>query len=270
MKRIVFYITLIGILFPAIAHAGPWAQPEGGAYGKVSAGLTTGSGVFQNDGGIADSPSFTLLSADVYTELGITDSLTGVFQGSVFGFSSYDEESTAFSGPFILGARYGLIKGEVPFALELKVGADTGVGSDDIAINEPFRFTPVRVGGVLAELHASTGWASNGFWVTGNAGGRVYSNGQPLDLIAGLDLGYSFSNLELSLYFPFQWSLEKADIPNVAGSEETRYLGVGIGVGYWFNENIGISASAAGVAFAYANLAAPALSLGVQFKGDLF
>lgn len=275
MKRILWAIvgfTLV-MSFSSVASA-QWSMGEGNTYGKVWARATVGKKGFDLEGETFDTESFTLLSARLYGEYGLTDRITLVGYAEPFGFASYGDDSEnlsskAFIGPVEVGSRYGILDGPLKLAAELRLGATSEMGEENLAPEgEAFVFVPA-IGTANATGELQLGYGFSSFWVMARAGFTYFTNSDAIDpaLTGRFQFGWNSSfGLGLALNTMYYQPTGEVDFTNVAGVGNTSYLGWGLGVSYWFIENLGVSASFEGVVFAKSNAATPAITLGFEAR----
>lgn len=260
---------------PFTARAGGWTQPAGAHYAKVWGRALLGDRAFFPDGEVRDlDGSFSDFVVQAYGEYGLTDRVTLVANLAPIGRAEFDGNSTAYVGPFEVGARYGLLRdglwpGGPRIAFEARAGGTGLVGDEVLARGEieghAFEYQPV------VSTWRATGELQLGVplpfgWLAANAGGRFYGS-DVLDpvVIGSLQLGFGGGTFVPDIHVNLAEPLGDPD-DNVAGSGQTRYLGVGVGLTWWLGERWGFNGGLEGVAYAETNLAAPTLTIGFEHR----
>jgi hypothetical protein len=138
-------ITLVLVAMCHLVHAGgPWPQPKGQAYIKLSEWWT----VFDKhytDNGMRD-PNLTtgIFNTTIYAEYGVTDRFTAVLNAPIFSRSFMNNQRSGTTeeiiingeainsiGDIDIGLKYGLTRpgANIPVAVSLTLGLPTGVSS---------------------------------------------------------------------------------------------------------------------------------------------
>jgi len=261
-------LFLCTALAPSTATAGGWTQPSGGFYAKVWDRSLIGSKAYLASGEALEVDSFQDHALNLYGEYGLLDQLTLVGFTTPVGWATYGEESTSYVGPSFVGARWGLLQGAVPLAIEAHYGFAPSVGERDLAPLDPTLAYIPTVATQRVDGELQVGYGLPGGWATASVGARYFTaDGLDPVLTANAQLGYSSSfgivaELHAGLARPFG----DVEVTNVAGAGQTDYLGLGVGVSYWFNDHVGVSAGVDGVVYARSNAATPALTLGIEVK----
>jgi hypothetical protein len=135
--KAVFAATALAslVLWSSLAHAGAWAQEDGGLYMQLSMGAESATQQYKESGETFqllsedDEGSFRSLSSFLYAEFGLLPSFT-VVAASAYRFVELDStqvRSTVHGfGDFQFGARYQIL--EKPLVLSAFVGAKFPTG----------------------------------------------------------------------------------------------------------------------------------------------
>lgn len=141
-----FTATLLILLYNhGVAHAGAWAQPDGGGYVEATGHIQRASEVYGADGSIVDIPTLTEYSFAFYGELGITDMLTAMVSFPFFRRLTLNRQVSASSGFLLdngssntwvadadLGVRVQFLSfGAAVLSAELHVGLPIGDSTHD-------------------------------------------------------------------------------------------------------------------------------------------
>lgn len=132
-------IALATSLYATPAQAGAWAQPDKGAYLKLSYGFSAGSDQYKDRGDV-----FPLLSEDIdgsyqgmglyaYAEFGLLPRLT-IFGATAFQQlvleSDFQKATTSGFGDLMLGARYQFFDEPAVFSFSMAAKIPTGYSPD--------------------------------------------------------------------------------------------------------------------------------------------
>ncbi len=273
MKPTLAALLTLAVLGSAhTAYAGAWTQAEGKAYVKAWTRSLRGSNGYFKDRKARDlGITYQDLSLNLYGELGLTDTWTLVGNVQPIGYAAIEDENALFSGPWRVGARRGLLFGDLKLAVEAHAGYAPPFGdkiiASGIAEAQTWDYQPT-VSGAQADAELQLGYGLPWGWIAANAGARWYSAQSVDPVIYGnlqlgvqLGAGFVFDTL-LFLHEP----LGEVTRSSIAGTGQTRYLGIGLGLSYWLTPNWGLNLGASGVAYAYSNAAAAPLTFGVEYK----
>jgi hypothetical protein len=260
-----------GLVVPSTARAA-WTQPVGATYLKLWDHVLAGSRVFGLDGQILDlGQSYQDHALRLYLEHGVAERLTVVARATPLGLASSGEETTAYAGLLGLGARIGLVTGQVPVALELGYGYAPPLGATAVAAgalgDQAYRYQPAlerHVGTV--ELQVGTSWRA--LWAVARVG-TTFVHGDGLDpaLDAGLRLGFSTGfglsgDGGVSVHEPFR----DPTLIDVTGIGNTRYVGIDLGIGYALTDQVGLRVELGLAPYAESNAATPSLGVGLELR----
>ena len=275
------------LVTPRTADAAGWTQKQDAYYLKAGARLLTGNLAFNRAGEMVDTPDMTDISAQVYGEYGLTDNITLSLNATPFGRASATR-STSYVGPVTVGARHALYRSKTwNLAGQLAYGYVSGIGEEDIFEGgfasgpEPdaetggpakptTRYLPtVETHRFDAELQAGRGFG-RGNWVSFTLGSRFFAGGDldPAVYASGQIGGKFWDHWVANFHAGLYETLGDIDQDNVAGTGETRYVGVGIGVTYWLTKHWGVGVGADGALTFDNNFAAPPVFVSVEHTGN--
>lgn len=268
--------ALLGVLLVAgEARAGGWTQAEGAWYVKAWGRLLSGGRGFVGDGANeALGRDFTDQAFNLYGEYGLLPDTTLVVQATPFGRAAVGDASTLYIGPLGLGARQRLYAGAVQLAVEGRYFYQPDVGEEvlarGVAGGDAWVYVPtVETHRFDAEVQLGAGLPA-GLWLSAAAGLRAHTRDALDPAVIGLaQLGWSSSfGLVAELHGTLYEPLGDVEPPfNVAGTGQTRYVGLGLGLSYWFHPSWAVSLGADSAPFAVANAAAAPLTLGIEHRG---
>jgi hypothetical protein len=270
-------LVLLVSLSPALAFAGGWTQPEGNAYAKLWYRGLFGSNAFGADGETFELPdSFTDQAVNLYAEVGLHDHLTLVVHSNPFGMASIGDGSTTYVGRTAVGLRGGLAMGKTRLAIEGQYAFAPDIGEEAIAsgvadTGEAFTYIPaVKTQSISGELQI--GHPLSFGWLVAHAGWRGFTRSSIDPVITGFaQLGWNINqSWVLDAHVNLNEPLGDVEVTNVAGVGQTAYLGVGFGLSWWFSEAFALNTGFEGVAYARSNAATPTLTLGVEYRGQLW
>ncbi len=141
MKNIIS-IILISTIFSSVSFAGgPWPQPKGKGYFKLSEWWTVFDQHFTDQGLIDPNVTTGIFNTSLYAEFGITNRLTAQFNGALLSRNYMNNlrsnttkdiivagEAINSLGDIDLGLKYGLTKpgARIPISLSVILGLPTG------------------------------------------------------------------------------------------------------------------------------------------------
>ena len=285
MKNIIITIILVAVCTLGYA-GGPWPQPKGQAYIKLSEWWTVFDEHF-TDNGMRD-PNLTsgIFNTTIYAEYGVTDRFTAIINAPIFSRSFMNNQRSGTTNEIIVNGeainsigdidialKYGITSpgANIPVAISLTLGLPTGVSS----------------GGELGNLQTGDGEFNQ--YLKADAGksfsiGRAQSyvslyagvnnRGQDFseEFRTGGELGVGFANSKL-------WLTGKLDIlRSFKNSDRTQsinstsifannaeFVSYGFEANYYVTRRAGISAGFASVISGSIIAAAPSYSVGVFY-----
>jgi len=280
MKRLTTVALVLAALgaLPSPASAGGWVQKEGGFYGKLTSRLLLGNAAYGAGGESVPVPSYFDTQLNLYLEVGVHERVTVVGLLTPYGRARSDGESAHYLGPFVAGARVGLLtEGPTRVAVEAHYGyAPPALGTDRL-VDDLFMADDGSAQRVVYRPAVEThrvelqGQVGRGFsiretpaWVTGMLGVRL-NTGFEHALTGYGQVGvqpwrFRF-DFHVSLYEPFFQTVELA---NTAGVGNTRYLGAGFGIAFALTDNVGLTLDADGVFYAQSNARTPSFAFGIE------
>lgn len=276
-------LTILPILLTA---GGPWPQPKGKGYFKISEWWTVFDQHFTDSGQLDPNVTTGIFNTFFYGEYGITDRFTIQTNAALFSRNYMNNlrsgttqevlvagEALNSFGDIDLGFKYGITKpgAKIPVAVSLTFGLPTGQAS----------------GGSQGNLQTGDGEfnqilqidAGSGFKIGGlNAYASVYtgfnnrSNGFSEEIRYGAEFGVNIvaKRLWLSGRLIAVESLKNgatsASITSTSiFANNTEFTSIGIEANLYLTEKIGISLGAAGAVRGEIIAAAPAYSVGVFY-----
>lgn len=263
------------------ARAGGWTQEPGRFYLKLwDRSLIRGSNAYVGDtlGHSESVPEYSDHQLNLYGEVGVHERVTIVGAFTPFGYAKIGGESASYVGPLTVGARFGLLRGSTPLAVEVHYGYAPPVGDDPLydvmqtgtdGIDRRIVYAPT-VENHRFELQLQMGHGfrirETGAWFTASLGARANTDYRSA-LTAFAQVGvqpwrFTF-DLHVGVYEPFGGEIV---LTNVSGAGNTRYLGVGIGIAFAITDHIGLTFGAEGVLYASSNAATPAYLFGIEAK----
>ncbi len=256
------------LLLPNLAHAGgPWPQPRGDAYLKLSGWWLRYDEHYTSSGGTDPNVTTGNYNAFLYAEYGLTDRLTGVVNGAVFARTVQNDIASGTSrelitpggalngvGDIDVALKYGLTEpgSNVPVAATLLFGLPTGNsagGADgrlqlgDGEFNQMLR---LDAGRGIRFGESTTGYVSGygGF----NNRTRGFSDEVRLGLEAGA--GLLEERLWLIARVDAVESLKNGE-PSALTSRtgifanNTEFVSIGLEANVYLNDRLGLSVGAA-------------------------
>ncbi|MEL6182281.1 MAG: hypothetical protein AAFS10_25215 [Myxococcota bacterium] len=274
--------ALLLLASPSGAYAGGWTQPEGGFYLKAWSRFIAGEDGFLDNGETsALEGSYSDISLNLYGEYGLAEGWTLVGFTTPLGFASGHhpegvdlDDSSAYIGNSWVGVRRALIgEGRLRLAVEAHYGYAPAVGDEAVASGisdegRPYVYTPtVEAQRLDGELQVGYSLPSN-MWLVAHGGYRHLFSDVDLDpVVYGFgQYGWSGESLVLDVHANLVEPLGDVTVTNVAGTGQTRYLGIGVGASYWLTPHFGANIGAEGAAYAESNAATLSLAVGVELR----
>lgn len=144
IKRLVFTAVVLSMNITILNAGGPWPQPKGKAYAKLSEWWIVFNQHYTNTGKTDPNVTTGVYNTVLYVEYGLTDRITAIVNAPIFSRNLMNNlvsrttneilvegEAINSIGDIELGGKYGLTKpgARVPVALSLILGLPTGVSS---------------------------------------------------------------------------------------------------------------------------------------------
>jgi len=286
MKNTLLTVALSITVFGSLLAGGPWPQPKGNGYFKLSEWWTIFDQHYTDTGLIDPNVTTGVFNTSIYAEYGFTDRFTGILNAPILSrnymnnLRSGTTNEIIVSGDAIntigdidLGVKYGLTKpgASIPVALSLTLGLPTGNPAGGIEKNlqtgdgEFNQLLQIDAGGgfKLGKLPAYSS-AYLGF----NNRTNEYSE----EIRLGLEFGLASPNEKL-------WITSKLNIveslKNGATAQSTtstslfanntEFTSIAIEAAYYIKGGVGISAGAAGAIKGEIIAAAPSYTIGVFY-----
>jgi len=284
MKNI-FNIIILSVFVICSTYAGgPWPQPKGKGYFKLSEWWTVFSEHYTDTG--AKDPNLTtgVFNTAIYAEYGLTDRLTTVVNVPFLSRNYMNNLRSATTNEIIvngeaintigdidLGLKFGLTKGRIPIALTLTLGiptGETGAGSLNALQTGDGEFNQ------MLQLDAGGGFnlGKLSAYLSGFVGVNNRTNGYSEELRLGLELGVGIFNqrLWLSGRLNIVESFKNGDTAETVTStslfaNNSEFTTLGIEGNLYVTKNIGISAGVAGALRGEIIAAAPSYTVGIFY-----
>ena len=284
MKNIINIIVLSAFVLSSAFAGGPWPQPKGKGYFKLSEWWTIFSEHY-TDTGVKD-PNLTtgVFNTAIYAEYGLTDRLTTVvnvpflsrnYMNNLRSSTTNDiivqGESINTVGDIDLGLKFGLTKGRIPIALTLTLGiptGETGGGSLNALQTGDGEFNQ------MLQLDAGGGFnvGKLSAYLSGFVGINNRTNGYSEELRLGLEAGLGLfdQRLWLSGRLNIVESFKNGETAETITStslfaNNSEFTTLGIEANLYVTKNIGLSAGVAGALRGEIIAAAPSYSVGVFY-----
>lgn len=284
MKNIINIIILLVFVISSTYAGGPWPQPKGKGYFKLSEWWTVFSEHY-TDTGLKD-PNLTtgVFNTSIYAEYGLSDRLTTVVNVPFLSRNYMNNLRSATTNEIIiageainalgdvdLGLKFGLTRGKIPIALTLTVGiptGETGGGSLNALQTGDGEFNQ------MLQLDAGGGFNLGKLsgYLSGYVGVNNRTNGYSEELRFGLEAGLGLFNqrLWLSGRLNVVESFKNGDTAETVTStslfaNNSEFTSLGIEANLYVTKNIGISAGVAGALKGEVIAAAPSYTVGVFY-----
>lgn len=284
MKNIFNIIVLSVFVISSTFAGGPWPQPKGKGYFKLSEWWTVFSEHY-TDTGLKD-PNLTtgVFNTSIYAEYGLTNRLTTVINVPFLSrnymnnlrSATTDEilingEAINTFGDIDLGLKFGLTKGKIPIALTLTLGVPTGetgggsLNALQTGDGEFNQMLQIDAGGGfnLGELSA---------YLSGFVGVNNRTNGYSEELRFGLEAGLGLfeQKLWLSGRLNIVESFKNGDTAETITStslfaNNSEFTSIGLEANLYVTKNIGVSAGVAGAVRGEIIAAAPSYTVGIFY-----
>ncbi len=284
MKNIFNIIVLSVFVISSTYAGGPWPQPKGKGYFKLSEWWTVFSEHY-TDTGLKD-PNLTtgVFNTSIYAEYGLTNRLTTVINVPFLSrnymnnlrSATTDEilingEAINTLGDIDLGLKFGLTKGKIPIALTLTLGVptgETGGGSLNALQTGDGEFNQ------MLQIDAGGGFnlGKSSAYLSGYVGVNNRTNGYSEELRFGLEAGLGLfeQKLWLSGRFNVVESFKNGDTAETITStslfaNNSEFTSIGLEANLYVTKNIGVSAGVAGAVRGEIIAAAPSYTVGIFY-----
>ncbi|MDF1865055.1 MAG: hypothetical protein P1U70_09485 [Saprospiraceae bacterium] len=285
MKKLILFIFIFTISNTIFA-GGPWPQPKGKGYFKLSEWWVVFDQHFTDAGKIDPNVTTGIFNTTLYAEYGFTDRLTGILNAPFFSRNYMNNlvsnttkdvlvegEAINSIGDFDLGLKFGLTQpgARIPISASLILGLPTGKDT----------------GGTLNNLQTGDGEfnqilqvdAGLGFnvgklpaYASGYVGINNRSNGFSEEFRFGVEAGVNLLDKKLWLIGRLNAveSFKNGDTAETTTStsifaNNTEFTGIAVEAAYYITKKWGVSASVAGAVRGEIIAAAPSYSVGVFY-----
>lgn len=286
MKKLIIFLCAITYL-STLSAGGPWPQPKGKGYFKLSEWWIVFDQHYTDAGKIDPNVTTGIFNTFFYGEYGFTDRFTGIVNAPLFSRNYMNNlvsrttndvlvpgEAVNSLGDIDLGFKYGLTKpgNSIPISVTLFLGLPTGkevagtqrnLQTGDGEFNQILQFD-VGTGFKLGEK--LNGYASS------YVGFNNRSNGFSEEFRYGLEAGLGLFDQKLWLIGRLNAveSFKNGDDAGTVTStsifaNNTEFTGLAFEAAYYLTKRIGISASVAGAFKGEIIAAAPSYSVGVFY-----
>ncbi len=289
MKKNILIIILLAVSYNFVYAGGPWPKKKGKYYIKLSEWWVKFDKHY-TDTGLTD-PNVTtgIYNTYLYAEYGITDRLSGIFNGSIFSRNLTNNirsittneilipgEALNSIGDIDLGIKYGLTKpgAKVPLSLSLYLGLPTGqVGKG--------QFGTLQTGDgefnqmLQLDLGKSINLEKADLYFTGYVGFNNRTKGFSEEFRYGLEAGVGLFNKKLWLNSKLQ-AIESFKNGETAATTQnttifannTEFISISVEGNYFITKNFGVSASYISAFRGEIIAAAPSYNVGIFYNID--
>ncbi len=286
MKNIILFLFLVFIT-NNLQAGGPWPQPKGKGYFKLSEWWIVFDQHYTDAGKIDPNITTGIFNTTFYAEYGFTDRLTGILNAPLFSRNYMNNVVSATTndiltpgeavnsiGDFDVGLKYGLTAqgAKIPLSLSLILGLPTGKESagslknlqtGDGEFNQIFQ-VDAGIGFKLGQKLP--------VYASGYVGFNNRSQGFSEEFRFGLELGAGLFDKKLWLIGRLNAveSFKNGDTAETTTStsifaNNTEFTGIAIEAAYYISPKWGVSASVAGAFRGEIIAAAPSYSVGVFY-----
>ena len=284
MKNLINIILLSTFLVSTLNAGGPWPQPKGKGYFKLSEWWTVFSEHY-TDSGLKD-PNLTtgVFNTSIYAEYGLTNRLTTIVNAPLLSRNYMNNLRSATTSEVIipgeaintlgdidLGLKFGLTRGKIPVSLTLTLGLPTGTtggGSLNALQTGDGEFNQ------MLQLDAGGGFNLGNIsaYASAYVGVNNRTNGYSEELRSGIEVGLGLfeQKLWISTRLNIVESFKNGDTAETVTStslfaNNSEFTSLGIEASLYVTKNIGISAGVAGALRGEIIAAAPSYSVGIFY-----
>lgn len=266
MKHIPILIAFILVSQTAFA-GGPWSQPKGGLYLKLSEWWTIFDEHFTDQGRIDPNQTNGIFNTTIYAEYGLTDRITAIVNAPILSRNIVNNIRSATTQELLIPGdgvttfgdtdvtlKLGITKpgSRIPIAASITFGLPTGTSVAGDANN-------LQTGdgefNQMIKLHAGTGFnLSDGLsgYLSVYGGVNNRSNGFSEEARFGLELGLGFINDKLWVNgrLDFLESFKNGDTAATTTStsifaNNAEFTNIGVEANLYLTSSFGVSASVA-------------------------
>ncbi len=286
MRKILFSSILAFIFSGNIIAGGPWPQPKGKGYFKLSEWWIVFDQHYTDQGLLDPNVTNGVFNTFFYGEYGLSDRFTIIANAPLFSRSFNNNLRSATTnevlapgdainsiGDIDLGFKYGISKvgAKIPVALSLSFGLPTGNSSGGIQNN-------LQTGdgefNQIIQLDAGHGFklGKKSSYVSGYLGFNHRTKGFSEEFRLGLEFGLGFlkEKLWINTKFNLVESLKNGDTAAEVNStsifaNNSEFASIAIEANYYITKKIGISAGMAGAFRGEIIAAAPSYNVGIFY-----
>jgi len=286
MKKIIINTIALLAFSTAMFAGGPWPQPKGVGYFKLSEWWTSFDQHFTDEGSIDPNSTTGIYNTNFYGEYGITNRFTVITNANLFSRNVVNNQVSGTNGKVLisgdayngigdidLGFKYGLtnIGSKYPVSLTTTFGFPTGATGKGVQGNLA---TGDGEFNQLIQVDAGTGLQLGKLnaYISTYAGFNNRTNGFSEEIRFGGEFGVGLANSKLWITTKINVveSLKNGDTAESTNStsifaNNTEYASFTVEANYYISQRVGISANFAGAFRGEIIAAAPSYSLGVFY-----
>lgn len=286
MKNRIFYIAALLCMSTVSFAGGPWPQPNGVGYFKLSEWWTSFDQHFTDEGLLDPNSTTGIYNTAFYAEYGLTNRFTLIANANIFSRNVVNNQISGTNGGTIipgeaynglgdidLSIKYGLttLGSNYPMAVTATFGLPTGatnkgvlgnLATGDGEFNQMIQFDV----GTSFRLGNFNGYAS----VYGGFNHRTNGFSEEIRMGGEFGVGFLDSKLWIASKFNIVESLKNGDTAETNTSmsifaNNTEYASFSLEVNYYLAQRMGLSVNAASAFRGEIIAAAPSYSLGVFY-----
>ena len=286
MKKSIIYIAAILFLSTSVFAGGPWPQPKGVGYFKLSEWWTSFDQHFTDEGLLDPNSTTGIYNTAFYGEYGISNRVTLIANANLFSRNVINNQVSGTNGSIIipgdsynglgdidLGIKYGLTApgSKYPVAITATFGLPTGATNEGALGNLA---TGDGEFNQMIQLDAGTGFKLGGLnaYASAYGGFNHRTNGFSEEIRFGAELGVGLldSKLWLATKLNVVESLQNGDTAETTTStsifaNNTEYSSFALEANYYVTKRVGVSANVAGAFTGAIIAAAPSYSVGIFY-----
>ncbi|MEM6395094.1 MAG: hypothetical protein AAF741_02015 [Bacteroidota bacterium] len=283
LKRILFAAILSGLAI-SLSAQGPWAQPQGKGFFKLSEWWTRFDEHFTDQGRRDPNLTTGVYNTTLYAEYGLTDRLTTIVNFPFFSRNTMNNlisevngevlvDGEAINGPgdAEIAAKYTLTQrgAKVPFALSLTLGLPLGedaggrLGNLQLGDGEFNQLLQAHIGSSFKLGNTNAYWAAL-------AGVNNRTQGFSDEFRWGLEGGINFAQDKLwailrirAVHSFFNGETAVGNTSTSLFANNMEFISPGIELNYYITPTLGVSAGAAGAVYGQLIAGSPGYSVGV-------
>jgi hypothetical protein len=284
LKSTFLFLAALIITATSLHAGGPWPQPKGKGYFKISEWWVKFDQHFTDEGKLDPNVTTGVYNTTLYAEYGLTDRLTGVVNFPFFSRNVINNVVSATTGEVIIpgealnglgdaevGLRYGLSApgSSLPIAISLTLGLPLG---EDLAGEQGNLQTGDGEFNQVVMAHIGSGFKlgkKSAYW-SAQVGVNNRTNGFSDEFRYGLEGGVALANNKLwvigrlngvNSFFNGDTAAETNNTSIFANNAE--FISPGLELNYYVTDKLGFSVGAAGAIGGKIIAAAPGYNVGV-------